>query len=52
MTLASPILSYLLIRRNNERRLISAEMCFIRRTVGYTLSDHKRNEIMKELHTP
>jgi hypothetical protein len=28
---------------------ISAEMCFMRSTAGYTLSDHKRNEeIMKD----
>jgi hypothetical protein len=33
-------------------RLISTEMHFMRRTTGYTLSDHKRNKIMKELHTP
>jgi hypothetical protein len=39
------------IRRNDERRPLSAEMRFVRRTAGYALSDHKRNkEVMKELH--
>jgi hypothetical protein len=33
------------IRRTNERRLISAEMCFLR-TAGYTRWDHKRNEVI------
>jgi hypothetical protein len=34
------------IRSNDRKRLISAEMRFIRRTLGYTLFDHKRNELM------
>jgi hypothetical protein len=38
------------IRRTDERRLISAEMRFLRRTAGYTGWDHKRNEdILTEL---
>jgi hypothetical protein len=38
------------IRRTDERRLISAEMSFLRRTAGYSLWDHKRNEdILTEL---
>jgi hypothetical protein len=45
-TLARPVLSYgseaWTIRRTDER--ISAEMCFLRRTAGYTRWDHKRNE--------
>jgi hypothetical protein len=32
------------IRSNDRKRLISAEMRFIRRTLGCTLFDHKRNE--------
>jgi hypothetical protein len=32
------------IRRTDERRLISAEMCFLKRAAGYTGWDHKRNE--------
>jgi hypothetical protein len=36
--------------RTDERRLISAEMSFLRRTAGYTHWDHKRNEdILTEL---
>jgi hypothetical protein len=31
--------------------MISAEMCFMRRTAGYTLADQKRNKgIVEELH--
>jgi hypothetical protein len=38
------------IRRTDERRLISAEMRFLRRSGGYTRWDHKRNEdILTEL---
>jgi hypothetical protein len=38
------------IRRTDERRLISAEMRFLRRTAGYTRWDHKRIEdILTEL---
>jgi hypothetical protein len=37
-------------KRTDERRLISAEMRFLRRTAGYTGWDHKRNEdILTEL---
>jgi hypothetical protein len=47
-TLARPVLSYgreaWTIRRTDERILTSAEMCFLRRTAGYTGWDHKRNE--------
>jgi hypothetical protein len=47
-TLARPVLSYgseaWTIRRTDERRLISAEMPFLRRTAGDTRWDHKRNE--------
>jgi hypothetical protein len=36
--------------RTDERRLISAQMRFLRRTAGYTRWDHKRNEhILTEL---
>jgi hypothetical protein len=38
------------IRRTDEKRLISVEMRFLRRTAGYTGWDHKRNEdILTEL---
>jgi hypothetical protein len=38
------------IRITDEKRLISAEMCFLRRTAGYTRWDHKRNvDILTEL---
>jgi hypothetical protein len=52
--LARPVLSYgseaLTVRRTDERRLISAEMRFLRRTAGYTRWGHKRNEdILTEL---
>jgi hypothetical protein len=55
VTLAKPTLPYgseaWTIRRNDDRRLISAQMHFVRRTAEYTLLNHKRNkEIMKELH--
>jgi hypothetical protein len=47
-TLAIPFLSYgseaWTIRRTYERRLISAEICFLRRTKGYACWDHTRNE--------
>jgi hypothetical protein len=47
-TLARPVLSYgretWTIRRTDEKRLISAEMRFLRRTAGYSRWDHKRNE--------
>jgi hypothetical protein len=53
MTLARPVLSYrseAWTVRSDERRLISAEMCFLRTTAGYTGWDHKRNEdILTEL---
>jgi hypothetical protein len=40
------------IRRTDERRLISAEMRFLRRTAGYTRWDHKINEdVLTELQT-
>jgi hypothetical protein len=46
-TLARPVLSYgseaWTIKRTDERRLISAEMRFLR-TAGYTRWDHKINE--------
>jgi hypothetical protein len=46
--LARPTLAYgsesWTIQSNDRKRLISAEMRFIRRTLGYTLFDHKRNE--------
>jgi hypothetical protein len=53
-TLARPVLSYgseaWIIRRTDERRLISAEKRFMRRTAGHTRWDHKRNEdILTEL---
>jgi hypothetical protein len=47
-TLATPVLSHgskaWTLRRTDERRLISAEMCFLRRTAGYTRWDHKTNK--------
>jgi hypothetical protein len=46
--LATPVLSYgseaWTIRRTDEKRLISAEIHFLRRTTGYTRWEHKRNE--------
>jgi hypothetical protein len=53
-TLARPVLSYgsetWAIRRTDERRLISAEMIFLRRTAGYTRWVQKRSEdILTEL---
>jgi hypothetical protein len=32
------------MRRNDDWRLIAAEMCFMRRTAGYTLSNHKKKK--------
>jgi hypothetical protein len=46
-SLARPVLSYgseAWTIRTDERRLISAEMRFLRRTAGYNRWDHKRNE--------
>jgi hypothetical protein len=53
-TVARPVLSYgseaWTVRRADERRSISAEMRFLRRTAGYTSWDHRRNEdILTEL---
>jgi hypothetical protein len=53
-TLAGPVLPYgseaWTIKRTDERRLMSAEMRFLRRTAGYTRWDHKRNDdILTEL---
>jgi hypothetical protein len=53
-TIARPVLSYgskaWTIRRVDERRLILAEMHFMRRTAGYNRWDHKSNEdILAEL---
>jgi hypothetical protein len=52
-TLARPVLSYeseAWTIRTDERRSISAEMRFLRRTAGFTHWDHKRNEdILTEL---
>jgi hypothetical protein len=37
-------------KRTDEKRLISSEMSFLRRTAGYTRWDHNRNEdILTEL---
>jgi hypothetical protein len=52
--LAKPTLVYgsetWTLRRADERRLMSAEMRFIRRTAGYTLLDRKKSEdILQEL---
>jgi hypothetical protein len=33
----------------NKEQLTSSDMKFFRRTIGYTLFDHKRNEILEEL---
>jgi hypothetical protein len=53
-TLAKPVLTFgseaWTIRRTDERRLISAEICFMRRPANYTHWDNKRNEdILTEL---
>jgi hypothetical protein len=53
-TLARPVLSYgseaWTVRRTDERRLISTEMRFLRRTAGYTRWGHRRYEdILTEL---
>jgi hypothetical protein len=52
-TVARPVLSYgsqAWAIRTDERRLISAEMRYLRRTAGYTGWDHKTNEdILTEL---
>jgi hypothetical protein len=51
--LARPTLAYgsesWTIRGNDRKRLISAEMQFIRRTLGYTLFNHKRNEELTDV---
>jgi len=40
----------LTLRQKDKKRLAPIEMKFFRRTAGYTLSDHKRNEeILEEL---
>ena len=49
---ARPVLSYgnedWTIRKQDEWRLISAEMKFLRKNVGYFLLVHKRNELITE----
>jgi hypothetical protein len=51
--LARPTLAYgsgsWTIRSNDRKRLISAEMQFVRRTLGYTPFDHKRNEELTDI---
>jgi hypothetical protein len=37
------------LRRTNKEQLTSIEMKFFRRTIGYTLFDHKRKELLEEL---
>jgi hypothetical protein len=37
------------IQSKDRKRLISAEMRFIRRTLGYTLFDHKRNKELTDI---
>lgn len=50
--LARPVLSYgseaWTIRCQDERRLTTAEMRFLRKTAGYSLLDHKRNDAIVE----
>jgi hypothetical protein len=39
------------VKQCDKNRLRTAEMKYLRRTAGYTLLDHKRNEaILEELH--
>jgi hypothetical protein len=51
--LARPALAYgsesWTIRSNDRKRLISAEMRFISRTLGFILFDHKRNEELMDI---
>lgn len=52
--LARPVLMYgseaWTVRNSDVQRLTTAEMRFLRRTAGYSLLDHKRNELItKEL---
>jgi ABC-type ATPase involved in cell division len=52
--LARPVLTYgseaWTIKKADEKQLQASEMKFMRRTVGYTLFDHKQSEdILKEL---
>ncbi|XP_067138864.1 uncharacterized protein [Centruroides vittatus] len=54
-TLAIPTLLYgskiWVLKKKDIKRLQAAEMRFMRRTAGYTLLDHRRNEdILEELH--
>jgi hypothetical protein len=35
-----------MIRKADEKRLQAAEMKFMRKTAGFTLWDHKRNEVI------
>jgi hypothetical protein len=35
--------------RTDEKRLMPAEICFMRRVVGYAISDHVRNGKIKKL---
>jgi hypothetical protein len=54
VTLTRPVLIYgseaWTIRKADEKRLQGAEMKFLRKTAGFTLWDHKRNEeILKNL---
>jgi hypothetical protein len=37
------------LRQKDKKRLTTMEMKFFRRTSGYMLSDHKRNEILEDL---
>ncbi|KAJ4446195.1 hypothetical protein ANN_12889 [Periplaneta americana] len=48
--LARPVLMYgsevWAVRNSDDQRLTTAEMRFLRRTAGYSLLDHKRNELI------
>jgi len=54
-TLAWPVLCYgsevWTIRKGDSSRLIACEMKFMKRTVGYTKWDHKKNDILMGLKT-
>jgi hypothetical protein len=38
--------------RTDDRKLIPEEMCFMSRTTGHILSDHRGNEDVTEIYIP
>ena len=38
-----------MLRKRDENRITANEMCFMRKTLGYTNRSHKKEDILKEV---